>query len=305
MKNLIHKELRSIADFITHKEGIYPLNRVLHGKVENGRAILLPNHTDRFPNTVMVVGEEVYFKFEKFVPKMFIPMLKCTNMHQSTYFLWWRAIAATFMIRPNNATLDLLERERDPILQQVGGKCVSTYVRHGDKGIEMQLVPTKKYLDGALKIWNEGHSAVLKSTKQRVFYISSDDYLAINTANQWGAKNNIMIRQSNMSRTILSDRRQVIKQHDMERHFPKSREMEYFSYILHLADTVYCETCICTWPSNYCRLIDELRTTVGGKANKIFVDLSVETCRKQPPCIRRNGLGNYIGEIYDPKDRLW
>jgi len=90
----------------------------------------------------------------------------------------------------------------------------------------------------------------------------------------------------------------------MERGFKKTREMEYFSYILHLADTILCEVFICTLPSNYCRLIDELRTTVGGKANRISVDMSVETC-KTAPCAREHGLGNYKGEVYDQNTRLW
>lgn len=294
-----------MADFIANHEGIYPLNRVLFAKVEDEKIVLLPNHTDRLSPNVMVLGEEVYFKAQKFVPTVFLPMLRCTDMDKDAYYLWWRAISATFLIRPNNATLNLLEKTRDQHLVNINGNCISTYVRHGDKGIEMQLVPFQNYASMAMKLWKKTDVPGLDTSKPKVFYIASDDYQAINQAHQWGKKHNIMVRQSNMSRTILSDRRQIIKQHDMERNFPPSRAMEYFSYILHLADTVYCEATICTWPSNYCRLIDELRTTVGGKANRVFVDLSVETCEKGPPCIRDHGLGNYKGKYYDPKDRLW
>jgi len=73
----------------------------------------------------------------------------------------------------------------------------------------------------------------------------------------------------------------------VEARLPANRQWEYVSYLLHLREAVACGLgVVCTVPSNYCRLIDELRTTVGAKANGVFVDLSTETC-PQVPCVRR------------------
>ena len=44
---------------------------------------------------------------------------------------------------------------------------------------------------------------------------------------------------------------------------------------------------VCTLASNWCRVVDELRVTVGGQVNGLFADLSEETC-KLPPCIGSN-----------------
>ena len=107
-----------------------------------------------------------------------------------------------------------------------------------------------------------------------------------------------------MSRLILSDKRNTIRQHNLEQELPKNHEMEYISYLLHLSEIIRCDVMICTVPSNYCRLIDELRTTIGAKANYLNADLSQETC-KNPPCIRNFGLPNYVGPVYDPLTRLW
>ena len=46
-----------------------------------------------------------------------------------------------FLLRPNAETLELLQYHSDPVIREADGKCVSAYVRHGDKGLEMSLVP--------------------------------------------------------------------------------------------------------------------------------------------------------------------
>mmetsp|Transcript_15720 Transcript_15720/g.31748 ORF Transcript_15720/g.31748 Transcript_15720/m.31748 type:complete len:98 (+) Transcript_15720:1-294(+) len=96
-----------------------------------------------------------------------------------------------------------------------------------------------------------------------------------------------------------------MKHRDMENSMPSNRQMEYFSYLLHLQDLIRCRSFICTLASNYCRLVDELRATVGGKANAFYADLSLESCAA-PPCIRPFSMAEYRGPIYDPTfDNLW
>lgn len=61
-------------------------------------------------------------------------------------------------------------------------------------------------------------------------------------------------------------------------------ELEYISMLLNLYYSLRCEAWVCTLASNSCRIIDQLRATIGGKANRHFADLSVETCH-HPPCL--------------------
>ena len=46
-------------------------------------------------------------------------------------------------------------------------------------------------------------------------------------------------------------------------------DLEYFSMIFNIDMHLRCNAFVCTMPSNFCRVIDELRATVGGKANRL------------------------------------
>lgn len=61
-------------------------------------------------------------------------------------------------------------------------------------------------------------------------------------------------------------------------------ELEYISMLLNLYYSLRSEAYVCTLASNSCRIIDEMRATLGGKANRFYADLSVETC-PHPPCL--------------------
>jgi hypothetical protein len=56
--------------------------------------------------------------------------------------------------------------------------------------------------------------------------------------------------------------------------------------ILTLDGHIRCSAFVCTHRSNYCRVIDELRATVGNKANRMYADWTCE-----PPCIDSPNTG--------------
>lgn len=61
-------------------------------------------------------------------------------------------------------------------------------------------------------------------------------------------------------------------------------KLEYISMLLNLYYSLRSEAYVCTLASNSCRIIDEMRATIGGKANRFYADLSIETC-PHPPCM--------------------
>ena len=69
---------------------------------------------------------------------------------------------------------------------------------------------------------------------------------------------------------------------------------EFASMIINLADFMKCDVFVCTLMSNYCRLLDELRSTVGRKPGALFGDLSKETC-SSPPCY----VGSHGRQTFD------
>ena len=119
----------------------------------------------------------------------------------------------------------------------------------------------------------------------------------------WGRDNHVMTLHSQVLDRLLSDGR-VHKPMQFEAELPLDHSDEYLSYLLHLNELLSCDVSICTLASNYCRILDEIRSTVGGMAHGYSADLSIETCA-QPPCINQHGLANHPGKARDPKGTIW
>ena len=105
----------------------------------------------------------------------------------------------------------MLEKLRDPDLRDSSergrGQCVSAYVRHGDKGIEMRLVPFRDYGMATLTLLKRSESP------SRLMFLGTEDYEVLNDARNWGTRNSVTIKMSNLSINILSDKRQSVKPH--------------------------------------------------------------------------------------------
>lgn len=136
----------------------------------------------------------------------------------------------------------------------------------------------------------EAVEASLRNSFNGTLFITTEDQAVLDEASEWGRKNGW-----NIAFTTLFDRTQVTaaKTWDEMRAEKAARHdhYEYFSMLLNLKYSLQCEAWVCTLASNSCRLIDELRSTVGGKANRFFADLSAETC-SDPPCFEE-GIFKY------------
>ncbi len=343
-----------MMDILLEGYGVVTLNRAFEDTVnaKDNTLSLKMNHKDKFSDNVIVIANPVLLAHRKYVPTLMTPIVRCLNLYKQDYaHFWWRAIGATFLMRPNQATLQLIEQHSDPMLRAADGRCVSAYVRHGDKAIEMALIPFQHYADAAHCMWHPHHAAVSplprsKNTSElatksknetarcttfpslsvsgsgakmkelsfvsgwdsakdaRLFYLGSEDPVVFSQARLWAAIHNINLRYSNLSQVLLSDRQSIMKHQEMERSMPANRQYEYFSYLLHLSELIRCRAMVCTLASNFCRLVDELRATVGGKAGAYMADLSPETCL-HPPCVRPFSIADYQGTVYDPSDKLW
>ena len=59
-------------------------------------------------------------------------IIDCSPMRQGIEYYWWRAVSATFIARPNKATLKVLAQYTTlPVLDY--RDAVYMFVRHGDK----------------------------------------------------------------------------------------------------------------------------------------------------------------------------
>ena len=87
-------------------------------------------------------GADWSWEQNKNIPEALKELLYCSPMKLEFQFYFFRALYASYMLRPNAAALKALEKVRT---LPIGGDehpnaCVAMYVRHGDKHSEMKLV---------------------------------------------------------------------------------------------------------------------------------------------------------------------
>jgi hypothetical protein len=129
-------------------------------------------------------------------------------------------------------------------------------------------------------------------------FLTSDDVDVIEQSKVWAKEAGWKVIY-----TELFDRNKTIDKYDWETkvkmgwsgmmngHF----ETEYLSMLLNLEYSVRCEAWVCTLASNSCRLIDEMRATVGGKANRYYADLSMKSCgREEDFCLHTGEILKFV-----------
>ncbi len=304
-----------------------------------------------------------------YIPHQMHQIIQCSPMlNLDIQHYWWRAISATYIIRPNREHLiPYLESLTDDT-NHLNGKdlfrtketyrdCIAMFVRHGDKGIEMKLLEFSEYRDVAQSMWNgglvpgsiplvaaavknmspserEGHGAIAIRgrerdkkkrrlngvatgdvhpaylsninnqhfhnwthitrlpntflTKNGTMFITTEDPAVLEQAETWGKENHWTIAYTNLFDRAKQTAYKTWDEQHKRGSVAVHDNLEYISMILNLQYALQCEAWVCTIASNSCRVIDELRTTVGGKANRHYADLSGETC-SDPPCILGHG----------------
>ena len=131
-------------------------------------------------------------------------------MLQNHWYYWWRAVSASYYIRPNAATLKAWEKHRTlpiklnkkdkqnnqktalSIPDKNNGQCISIYVRHGDKSIEMELVPFSRYTEAVeilmTRYFNNSNLVVPGTKGKPAIFIGSESSDVLKEAVAWGKK---------------------------------------------------------------------------------------------------------------------
>jgi len=277
----------TIADIHVHKKTYYSDTEFQNEPktwkaIENEKTILIESRGDA-PHAL---------------PKELLPMLQCSPVKPNLYVHWWRSISATYLLRPSQEVLQMMAEYRPSVGFRTSAsspkeQCVSIYVRRGDKHVETIPSPLEYYLDSAKMLWNTGLVPGVAQGDQGIVFIGSEDADVIDQAKAWGATNNFRVLF-----TTLFDRRQVSAglNFTIQNKLKKKRkalhhDLEYFSMLFNLDFHLKCSAFVCTIPSNFCRIIDELRATVGGKVDRHYVDVS-EMCGT-PPCFSHNFNSNW------------
>lgn len=269
-----------------------------------------------------------------YIPRQMHPILDCSPMRDEAKYYWWRAVSATYMARPNADTLRLLAKYHTLPIHDYG-TCAAMFVRHGDKGIEMKLLDFSVYAVTAQEMWNAGlfpsSAKFLKETQDKhhlrradgnnpdaigvayrhnwslaltsssdfpsngTLFITTEDPAVLTEAEKWGALNHWLIAYTNLFDRAQQTAYKTWDEQHKKGSKPVHDDLEYISMLLNLQYALQCEAWVCTLASNSCRIIDELRATIGGKANRYYADLSGESCT-DPPCIEDHGKIVNFGE---------
>ena len=180
-------------------------------------------------------------------------------------------MTASYLLRPNQVTLQALDKYRTfPISTKKwvedDQRCIAIYVRHGDKAREMKLVPFSEYVTVADYMWK--HKLVQNNNNQQDknklhIFFGTETASVLNEAIQWSKTANMSLYHTNL--------------YDLAPRHSSQHKLAYISMLLNLEYSLKCDAWVCTTMSNWCRVIDELRATVGGKANYQYADLSRES----------------------------
>jgi hypothetical protein len=253
-----------------------------------------------------------------YIPHQVRPIIDCSPIKNHAKHYMWRAIVSAYIVRPNSFTLNaLLKYSVLPVHDY--NECVAMFVRHGDKGVEMKLLEFDSYRDTVELLWrndmlptsrrnfifgnnyerdyfqkfvsnnsfneiSRNRSNILEQKFNGTFFITTEDPLVLKEADEWGKINGWNIAYTDLFDRSIQTAHKTWAETHKKGYKQVHDDLEYISMILNLQYSLKCEAWVCTLASNSCRLIDELRSTIGGKSNRVYADLSGETC-KNPPCI--------------------
>ncbi len=222
------------------------------------------------------------------VPNIFWPIIECSPMNQTFSYYWWRAVSTSYIMRPNDASMQWMNNHALVDFNREVNNAIGIYVRRGDKEIEMRIAPLEEYINGVEYLWKHDFmNGIVEDTNgKRQIFLASEDSKVIDEMIKWQQKSPLY----NMAFTKVFDRHGLYaektanerRQFGRENHHPE----EYLSMMLNVHYLLRSTAWICTMSSNFCRVIDELRATVGAKADHPYLDLSIETC-DSPPCVFR------------------
>jgi hypothetical protein len=255
-----------------------------------------PQHnylTERYTNQkTLRIRLTSAFGTDAYLPQVLHQIWECSPFHHSKYRYWWRAMSTAYILRPNPATVALIQKYESRYIpfNIEEERCIAVYIRRGDKHVEMNIQKdTSMFFDAASLLWSTyiTYNNHFHAEHNPIMFLGSEEPSVIVEGKEWSN-----IHHWKLLETELFNRSEVSTYLDYQtqaklwgEHHPVHNEYEYLSMIINLDMYIKCSGFVCTERSNFCRVIDELRATVGGKANAPLVEID---CPHDPPCINRN-----------------
>eukprot|EP00744_Colponema_vietnamica_P005428 GILI01007954.1.p1 GENE.GILI01007954.1~~GILI01007954.1.p1 ORF type:complete len:423 (-),score=12.16 GILI01007954.1:116-1330(-) len=203
-------------------------------------------------------------------PDMFKDALLAANpsMTSMEMLYWWRAQSAAYLLRLNSEAISHIRQLRlDPSLHSFAGPfqfplqpgTTSAHVRHGDKYLEMKLVPFQEYMVAADYLQHN-----FPMSLKRSMFLSTEDEGVLTEG-----------RSNTFSWAVhysTIPRKNVGPQEQMQSMSTGAGLLTRY-HILQLLMALECDAFIGTRESNWNRLIDELRCVWVPKCRMPFVEV--------------------------------
>ena len=157
-------------------------------------------------------------------------------------------------------------------------RCLKVHVRHGDKALEMDVLPAFEFLEASRYLHRQAPTNQPLSPN---VFLSTDDPEVINSGVKWTGA----LAESGEDWRIdfTHNERANLPLYQLLEKFGGVNEM--LNSLMNLDLALKCSGFVCALGSNWCSLIDELKSTSGGKAGQPYVNL---------------GFGHHGSEYYYP-----
>jgi hypothetical protein len=181
-----------------------------------------------------------------YVPEVFRQMLKCSPIPEKNYYYWWRAVSASYLLRPNRAVQALMEAKRKNAMMIYNHRhsCVSIYVRRGDKEGEMPFVPFEQYAYAADYLSEKGMVPIIHggdyhyntssniSISSKHVYLGSEEPTVFKEAKEWAAlKNWTLHYHTFFDRSKLTSREGQEEQVSKEKSFDEYKSADWNKFL--------------------------------------------------------------------------
>lgn len=232
----------------------------LDNKIDNTYNQSLDQSTELF----LQIGLAQMLESSRLVPPQMTEILRLSPVEPNKYFYWWRCQASNYIVRLNTRTQADLKARRSRLFPQrtIPPGTISIHVRHGDKGKEAALTPDEMYLQLAPLLLDKSE------TLRKTIFLSTEDSQTVEYFTKAKGWNTFFVEVDRFTEHSISPLQHADK---------IGRSGEFLNSMLNLQLALECDAWIGTMSSNWCRLIDELRSTQACKSDGVFLDAATNT----------------------------
>ena len=218
---------------------------------------------DQSQHRILQYSHDINVKLGILFPDLLRTFLQASPVIQSEYRLWWKTQVTAFVIRPNEKTRNAIQQRLHDHVKRFGDSVpdgtITMHVRRSDKKYEVKLLTNDAYLQAAESLITE-HPDMLR---RHIYLLTEDERTLQEFINLpgWNVSYFHMDRLNETAQTPYSVLHRV------------GIANEVLNELCNLQLAIQGDAFVLTsYFSNWSRLIDELRSTVGGKAAVPYAD---------------------------------